>query len=73
MRDLKLKHEKYDTARQKALENFKNRNKDKEHESYVAFGKCVREIEQRVKNTFDEEQNVEIQKYKNFKVYMSQQ
>ena len=45
VRELRLVQQNNFTKRQKALENFNNKNKDKEHESYVAFGKCVREIE----------------------------
>jgi hypothetical protein len=38
MHDLLLKQEKTDAKRQKAFENFKNRNRDIEEDGYNAFG-----------------------------------
>ena len=38
MEDLLLKQEKIDAKRQKAFENYKNRNRDIEEDSYKAFG-----------------------------------
>lgn len=73
MRELKFVKDKNYDKRAKALEKFDRFNKDKEHEGYVAFGKCVKEIEQRVKHNHEEELVTESQKYKNFKVYMTQQ
>lgn len=73
MRELKFVQDKNYTKRQKALENFNRKNKDKDHEGYLAFNKCFEEIEKRVKDNHDEELNTESQKYKNFKVYMTQQ
>ena len=45
MRELKFVKDKNYDKRAKALEKFDRFNKDKEHEGYVAFGKCVKEIE----------------------------
>lgn len=73
MHELKLVHEKNKSKRQKALENFYSINEVKERISYKAIGECRKEIEDRVKNNHDEELNTESQKYKNFKVYMTQQ
>lgn len=38
MHDLLLKQEKNETKRQKALENYKTRNRDIEEDGYNAFG-----------------------------------
>lgn len=38
LQDLLLKQEKNDTKRQKALENYRSRNRDIEEDSYNAFG-----------------------------------
>ena len=72
VKELHFKIEKNDEKRSKALERFTNYNKDKDYEGYKAFGECIKEIEKRVKSNQDEEQLIEIQKYKNFKVYMTQ-
>ena len=73
MRELKLAKLNNDSKRQQALERFKQNNKEKEIKGLEAIVESRQEIEKRVKLNHDEELNTESQKYKNFKVYMTQQ
>lgn len=43
MHDLLLKQEKNDSKRQKALENYRTRNREVEEDSFNAFGQNIKE------------------------------
>ena len=66
MQDLLLKQEKAETKRQKALENYKTRNRDIEEDSYNAFGQGIKQQEKRLRDNLEGEKSFEAKKHKNF-------